>query len=148
MNKEVLVAISGLQFSEGMEPDRIETINSGEYYKKGNSHYILFDEVTEGDERTTRNMIKFSDGICSVNKKGVINVNMLFEEKKRNLTNYATPFGNVMIGIDTQNIDLAETEERIDLLVDYALEANYEHLANCKLKIAICNRADGMQLSI
>lgn len=147
MDKDVLISISGLQFSEGEGPDKVETINAGQYYKKGDHHYVLFDEVIEGHDKPTRNMIKFADGLCSVNKKGVINVNMLFEENKRNLTNYATPFGSIMIGIDTKNVSLDQTEDKIDLLVDYALEANYEHLANCKLKIAIRNRSQGMPLS-
>lgn len=147
MNREVLVSIQGLQFSTGEEADRIETINSGQYYKKGDRHYILFDEVTEGCEKPTRNLIKFGEGLCSVNKQGVINVNMLFEEKKRNLTNYATPFGSVMIGIDTRSVKLAEKENRIDVSINYALEANYEHLADCKLKIAVCNREEGISLS-
>lgn len=147
MNKEVLVSIQGLQFGTGEEPDMIETINSGQYYKKGSHHYILFDEVTEGYDKPTRNLIKFGEGLCSVNKQGVVNVNMLFEEKKRNLTNYVTPFGNIMIGIDTRRVELCEDENQIHLSVNYALEANYEHLADCKLKIAVRSREDGISLS-
>jgi len=147
MTKEVLVAIKGLQFSDGEDPDRIETINSGEYYKKGDHHYILFEEVTEGYDKPTKNMIKFADGLCSVNKKGLINVNMLFEENKCNLTSYNTPYGNIMIGIDTEKVDFEEKEDSINIFVKYALEANYEHLADCKLTIEVRNRNDGIPLS-
>ena len=147
MNKEVLISVKGLQFSVGEHTDTVETINKGEYYRKGDQHYILFDEVMEGFEKPTKNMIKCSDGMCSVNKKGVINVNMLFQENRRNLTNYVTPFGGVMIGIDTYNIDFEETEEQLKIRIDYALEANYEHLANCKLEIAVRNRTEGIELS-
>ncbi|MBE5872592.1 MAG: DUF1934 domain-containing protein [Lachnospiraceae bacterium] len=147
MNKEVLISVKGLQFSVGEHTDTVETINKGEYYKKDDKHYILFDEVLEGFDNPVRNLIKCSEGSCIVNKKGVINVNMLFEEKKRNLTNYATPFGGVMIGIDTYRIELEESEEELNIRIDYALEANYEHLANCKLEIAVRNQKEGISLS-
>lgn len=147
MTKDVLVSIKGLQFSDGEGPDKVETINSGQYYKKGEHHYILFDEVTEGYNQPTKNMIKFGDGLCSVNKKGLINVNMLFEERKKNLTSYTTPYGNIMIGIDTARVDLLEKEDKIDISVDYALEANYEHLADCKLSIEIRNKNEGIPLA-
>ena len=147
MTKDVLVAIKGLQFSSGEEPDNIEIINSGEYYMKNGKHYILYEEVSEGFDKTTKNMIKLSDGFCSVSKKGLVNVNMLFEENKKNLTNYATPFGNIMIGIDTQSVKVTEEDDSLNVLVDYALEANYEHLAHCKLTIEVKNKASGISLS-
>lgn len=147
MEKEVLVSIKGLQFSGDGNPEKVETINRGDYYKKGDHHYVIFDEVIEGFDSPTRNMIKFYDGSCSVNKKGVVNVNMLFEENKQNLTNYVTPFGNILIGIDTGSIDISESENQIDIFVHYSLEANYEHLADCQLEITIKNRSEGFLLS-
>ena len=34
MNKEVLISIRGLQFEEGTDENKIETITAGDYYKK------------------------------------------------------------------------------------------------------------------
>jgi hypothetical protein len=42
-----------------------------------------------------------------------------------------------MIGIAATNVNLNEEEENIDVKVDYALEINYEHLADCKIAINI-----------
>ena len=65
---------------------------------------------------------------------------MSFEENKKSLTNYATPFGNILIGIDTKKITLTESNDKIQIDVDYALEANYEFLADCKINIEITER--------
>ena len=70
-------------------------------------------------------------------KKGLVNVHMIFEENKKNMTNYATPYGNILIGIDARSVRLKEKEERIEVDVDYALEVNYEHFADCKIKMDI-----------
>ena len=61
MTKEVLVTISGLQFSPETESESVELITSGSYYKKNGKHYIIYDEVNEGFSETTRNIIKLSE---------------------------------------------------------------------------------------
>ena len=43
MTKEVLVTISGLQFSPETESESVELITSGSYYKKNGKHYIIYD---------------------------------------------------------------------------------------------------------
>ncbi|MBP3543159.1 MAG: DUF1934 domain-containing protein, partial [Lachnospiraceae bacterium] len=43
MNKEVLVSISGLQFVEDNK-DAIEMITVGDYYRKNDKHYLVFEE--------------------------------------------------------------------------------------------------------
>lgn len=137
MTKEVLISVSGMQFGGDTNGEAIEVITTGNYYKKNNKHYVLYDEVTEGFDGVTRNIIKFDDKAFELNKSGVTNVNMLFEENKRNLTNYITPFGSLMIGIDAEKINISETDENIRINIDYALDVNYEHLADCKIKMDI-----------
>ena len=92
MTKEVLLSLRGLQFDAGSaDGDKIETITPAEYYKRNDSHYVVFDEVMEGFQESTRNIIKFKDNSLDLTKKGLVNVHMIFEEKKKNMTNYATP---------------------------------------------------------
>ena len=63
---------------------------------------------------------------------------MLFRSKnKKNLTYYYTPFGSILIGIDAKRVQVAETEENIDVTVNYDLEVNYEFLANCNITVNI-----------
>lgn len=139
MTKDVLLTISGLQFTapedDGAEP--VEVITAGDYYKKNGKHYILYDEVMEGFEGSTRNVIKITDDYLDITKKGVSNVHMVFEKNKKNVSYYYTPFGNILIGIDAKSVDINETEENIDVQVKYNLEVNYEHLADCSITMNI-----------
>lgn len=141
MDKNVLVALKGLQFTIGDNGEQqLETIMPAQYYKKNDSHYLIYDEVMEGFEDTTRNMIKFRDSLVEVTKKGLLNVHMVFEENRMNITNYATPFGDIIIGIDTSEIQVREQENKISINVSYSLEANYEHMADCRFEIKITDR--------
>ena len=138
MTKEVLLSLQGLQFDAvSADGDKIETITPAEYYKRNDSHYVIFEEAMEGFQEKTKNVIKFKENSLDLTKKGLVNVHMIFEENKKNMTNYATPYGNILIGIDARSVRLKEKEERIEVDVDYALEVNYEHFADCKIKIDI-----------
>ena len=137
MTKDVIVTISGLQFAQETETEPVEIVTAGSYYKKNGKHYILYDEVMEGFSGVTKNRIKISDGCMELHRKGASNVHMIFQKNKKNLTYYNTPFGNLFIGIDAEKIQVEESEENINVNVAYALEANYEHLADCRIQMNI-----------
>ena len=143
MTKDVLVSVEGLQFSGEEMPGKVEIINAGNYYKKNDYHYVLYDEPTEGFDQVTRNLIKFREGEALLRKKGLINVDMLFEENKKNESCYTTPFGDILLHINTRSVDISEEGRQIVLDVDYALEANYEHLADCRIRIRVCPKENG-----
>ncbi len=148
MTKEVLLSLKGLQLEGGDGGQELETITPADYYRKNGSHYILYDEMTEGFEDVTKNMIKLQDHCLEVTKKGLINVHMVFEKNRKNMTSYATPYGNILIGIDTGAFLLEEEENQIRVRVDYTLEANYQFLADCKIEMQICPREAGMRLTL
>lgn len=137
MTKDVLVTISGLQFIGEEENEPLEMITSGNYYKKNGKHYILYDEVMEGFDDITKSVIKVTEKSMDITKKGVTNVHMMFEENKKNHSYYYTPYGSLLIGIDAQKIKIQETENNIDVKVDYKLEVNYEHMADCCITMNI-----------
>lgn len=135
MTKDILVSISGLQMSPDSESDTVEVIAPGEYYLRNGKHFILYDEAIDGQTETIKNIVKMSPDCVEVTKKGPASIHMIFEKNKKNVTYYYTPFGSLHIGIDTQKIVLTETEDNIRAEVDYSLDINYEHVANCHIVI-------------
>ena len=98
MTKDVIVTISGLQFAQETETEPVEIVTAGSYYKKNGKHYIIYDEVMEGFEGSTKNIIKLTEDSLDVTKKGVTNVHMMFEKNRKNVTYYYTPNGNDIHG--------------------------------------------------
>ena len=137
MTKEVMLTIRGLQFDQGPDSEEIETVQWGQYYRKNGTHYIIYDEVMEGFEEPVRNVIKFREREMNLMKRGMVNVYMAFEECKKNITNYLTPYGSLLIGMDTRRVKFTEGDEEIRLQVEYALEVNYEYLADCHIEIRV-----------
>ena len=136
MTEEVLVSVKGMQMMTD-DQDEVESVTHGKYLKKGNKHYITYEEVVEGMDGKIQNLIKLDEHGMEVTKKGLTNVHMIFEKDKKNMTCYSTPFGNLMVGISATNIDVNTTEENIDIEVRYILDLNYEHMADCTINLNI-----------
>lgn len=137
MTKEILLSVKGLHYQGMDRNDEIETITPAEYYDKGDSHYVLYEEIMEGMEVPVKNVVKFKNSYLEITKKGPLSVHLLFEEGKKNLTSYATPFGSILIGVDTEEVEVRKEEHSIDIRVKYTLEANYEFLADCELSMEL-----------
>lgn len=140
MTKDVLITISGMQMADGENSD-IEMITTGDYYRKNGKHYILYDEVLEGFDGVVKNTIKIQDDGLDIIKKGVANVHMAFEKNKKNISCYATPFGEMMIGISTNQILIDENEDKLKVKVDYSLDINYEHVSECNITVDIQSKS-------
>ncbi|MDE7334527.1 MAG: DUF1934 domain-containing protein [Lachnospiraceae bacterium] len=147
MTKEIILSLKGLQMGIDEDAQGTELIALADYYKKNNNHYVIYEEITEGFSETTRSRIKFNESCMEVSKKGLINVHMIFDKNKKNMTSYVTPYGNIFIGIDTESILVKEEENRIKVEVYYALEANYQHLANCRIEMELGPRENGIKLA-
>lgn len=135
--KQVFISIKGLQFDGSANEEAIEVVTVGNYYKKNGKHYITFDEVLEGFDGITKNIVKISEDSLAITKNGLSNVHMVFEKNKKNITCYNTPYGNFMIGISGKSLSITETEDNIHVKVDYRMDVNYEHLADCEITMNI-----------
>ena len=136
MNKDVLIHVRGLQMMEtddAQEP--IEIVVPGQSYFRNGSHYLRYEEMLDDTAETTVNYIKMSPNGVEVRKQGQVNVHMVFEEGKKNKTFYNTPYGTLQMGISATGLELKESEDGIQMKVDYALDMNEEHVADCYLTV-------------
>ena len=155
MTKDVLVSISGHHIDIMAEPedqvkalesgqDAIEVVTPASYYCRGGKHYILYDEVMEGMPGTIKNRIKIT-GTDSVEivKSGLSSSHMIFEKNRKNLTYYRTPYGQMLVGVNTRNMEVSVEDDRINVQVDYELDVNHEPLADCKIRLDIVSKNSG-----
>lgn len=138
MTKDVLITITGLQFAVGEEKaEPVEVVIPGQYYNKQGQHFLIYDEVMEETDEVTHNLVKFQSHKMEVSRKGLVSVQMIFEENKKNLSYYRTPFGMINMGIAATGIHVDEQEERIQVRVEYALDMNDAYVADCTLNMNI-----------
>ena len=141
MTKQVLISIKGLQFVENddEEMEAIELVTVGDYYCRNNKKYIKYEEEFEGIEGTAQNLIKIKEDVLEVSKKGAVDVLMVFEKEKKNISYYTTPYGTMQMGIATTGFDVKEKKDGLDIKVDYVLEMNEEYVADCVLQMSVAS---------
>lgn len=136
MNKDVLIHVRGLQLMEtDDEQEPIEIVVPGQYYFRNGSHYLRYEEMLDDSAQTTVNYIKMSSEGVEIRKQGQVNVHMVFEQGKKNKTFYNTPYGTLQMGIAATGLELKESEDDIQMKVDYVLDMNEEHVADCYLTV-------------
>ncbi len=136
MTKDVLVTVSGLQ-TMGGESDQVQVITAGNYYQKNGKHYIVYDEVIEGFDSPVKNTIKVGEDTMDVIKHGVASVHMVFEKDKKRIASYTTPMGEMVVGLNTTNIQVEEEEDALKVQVNYSLDINYEHVSECNIVVSV-----------
>lgn len=137
MKKDVTIKIKGVQkYSEG---ERVETVTeaAGEYYFRNGGHFVRFEEEAEGFTETSKCLLKVRGDIIEMTKKGLVDSHMIFEKDKLHTTNYKTPFGMIVMGVETKHIQVLEEENALAVKIEYALQAQGEHMADCSIRIMV-----------
>jgi uncharacterized beta-barrel protein YwiB (DUF1934 family) len=145
MTKEVLIHMKGLQIMNDPgsgENEPLELITPGEYYYRNNTHYLLYDEVMEGYAKPIHNMIKIRPDMMEVRKKGVIDVQMIFERDKKNIAFYRTPYGTMEMEIAATKVMMQETAKWMEIQAEYALGMNGSAVADCVMQIRVTPKGD------
>ena len=149
MTEEVMISMRGLQFEQSdMDAEQIETITIGKYTveEKTGYHHVEFDEILEGFGEPAKSVLRFGQGFLELTRTGLINVHMVFQENRKNLTNYVTPYGEILIGIDAKKVHITHNPDKITVNVEYALEVNYELLSDCRIVINVSSKDIGDSL--
>ena len=135
MEKDVLISIRGLQYlmdEESGEQEPVEVMTTGSYYKKNGHHFLIYDEATE-----------FTENALEVRKRGLIDVHMIFEEDKKNISFYHTPYGMINMGVAATKVRMKETPDQILLKAEYALDINDSYVGDCVIDIEVRPREGG-----
>lgn len=144
MTEKVYIRIKGLhletqQSAEGTEED-IEIINVGKYKIVAGNEYIKYDEVFD-DGGKAKTLMKISDMGVEISKKGAVTSHMSFIKGEKTRTLYETPYGNLYMGIYSKTVDISNTDDRINILIEYSIEINNQHVSDSRVEICIQSEA-------
>lgn len=123
MTDNVIISIKGRQLYAESSPDEVELVTSGTLKRDGAGGYIVSYAETEltGLEGTTTRL-HVDGGRVTLLREGNVNSQMVFEEGRRHLSMYETPYGALSIGVNTRRMRSTLGEAGGDLEIDYAIE--------------------------
>ena len=138
LDKNVVVSVKGTQ-KVGEMNDSMEVTTTGSYTYKNGVSYITYQEYDEETKQPIKNMIKIMDGKIELVKRGEYNVNMVFGMGEENLSYYSTPFGQILVGIMTESMEVEIGEGIAVISIKYKLTMNGEYASDNEIEVRVKN---------
>ena len=109
-----------------------------EYDYSDNLTMITYDESIEGFEDDCVTSLKIEKGgPVTLNRTGKYKSEMIFEKNKRHVGCYFTPHGDLMIGIDTYNLEYNLDKTGGEINIRYNVDCNSDPVSLNDLKISV-----------
>ncbi|MCL2563226.1 MAG: DUF1934 domain-containing protein [Oscillospiraceae bacterium] len=120
--RDVIISIKGAQRPYLAEEDRVEFITGGEYWSDGTETMFTYMESEMTGMEGTRTTFRISPHSVVLTREGSTNAQMIFEQGKKHLFLYETPYGATSMGVDTRRLmtglDASGGEMEIDYTID------------------------------
>ncbi len=148
MEKAVTISVKGRQEFDNMPPDSMELVTRGTLRREDGVYTLTYQESeVTGMEGTQTTILVEQDGErVTLMRSGGYNSQMVFEEGRRHLSMYNTPYGAMAIGVNTRHL-LAEVEEVGGCIeVDYTLEVEHASVGRNTFQIKFKQTAPGGSL--
>lgn len=135
MTKDINITIIGKQ--KGMEEDAVTITASGSYHLMNGKHFIQYDEVNAENGSMIKSSLKISNAELAFTKKDVHPTQMFFVQNMPTQMDYQTPYGCLILDVNTKVIELQESSDQIDVRLEYTLSNNDSPISENILHIII-----------
>ena len=125
MEDKYIVSIKGYQsYEEDNENTDVQLTTEAGFEKQDGVYFIDYEESEITGLEGTKTSIEIGSNYVSLQRNGSVNTQMLFMKNRKTSSYYNTPYGNMMIGIftDKLNIDVSDNGGKVN--VDYYLDVN------------------------
>ena len=125
MEKDVVISIKGIQKYENTDPDVIELVTAGRLTRVGKSYTLSYQESELTGLEGTLTTIQVDGEQVTLMRVGEFTSQMVFQEGRRHLSMYNTPYGAMAIGVNTRHLLADLTDQGGDIEIDYAIEIDH-----------------------
>jgi uncharacterized beta-barrel protein YwiB (DUF1934 family) len=125
MDKKALIKVVGKQHF-GKEHDKIELTTVGTFEETKDCFILRYNEEQEPPLTPIKTTLKIAKDEKSVHlmREGRSGSLLIIERSKRNLCNYATEYGDILMGIYGKNIEYSCKEKSGSFSFDYDIDIN------------------------
>ena len=126
MDKEVIISIKGMQQYEEVGDDNIELVTAGRLSRGESGDYTLSYQESEltGLEGTCTSFL-IQPRRVTLTREGQVNSQMVFEEGRKHLSLYDTPYGAMEVGVSAKSVRCTIGDQGGELEINYAIEIDH-----------------------
>ena len=103
----------------------MELVTEGRLEQDGNSYTLSYQESELTGLEGTLTTFQVEPDRVTLLRVGEFNSQMVFQEGRRHLAMYNTPYGSMTIGVNTRHLQADLTECGGDIEIDYAIEIDH-----------------------
>ncbi len=137
MEKDVIISIKGVQRYENEDPDTLELVTAGRLEREGNSYTLSYQESELTGLEGTLTTLQVEPERVTLMRVGEYNSQMVFQEGRRHMSMYSTPYGAMAIGVNTRRLMAALTDQGGDIEIDYAIEIDHSVAGRNSFQISV-----------
>ena len=146
MEKDVIISIKGTQKYDGGEPGAVELVTAGRLAQDEAGYTLSYQESELTGLEGTLTTFQVEPDRVTLLRVGEFNSQMVFQEGRRHLAMYNTPYGSMTIGVNTRHLHADLTERGGDIEIDYAIEIDHTVAGRNVFQIKIKEAAPGCSL--
>ena len=137
MEKNVIISIKGVQRLEDADPDTMELVTEGRLEQDGNSYTLSYQESELTGLEGTTTTFRIAPDRITLRREGTLNSEMIFQEGQKHVSLYETPYGGLMLGVNTHRAkaDLGTAGGRLS--IRYALEVDSQPIGENSFEIQV-----------
>lgn len=145
MEKDVVISIKGMQKYEGMAPDVSELVTKGRLIREGGSYTLSYQESKLTGLEGTLTTIQVEGDQVTLMRVGEFNSQLVFQEGRRHLSMYNTPYGAMSIGVNTRHLLTELNDQGGAIEVDYAIEVDHALAGRSVFRISVKEAGEGQE---
>ena len=145
MEKEVVISIKGMQKYEGTPPDIVELVTEGRLSRDGESYTLSYQESELTGLGGTLTTIQVDGAQVTLMRVGEFNSQMVFQEGRRHLSMYNTPYGAMTNGVNTRHLLTELNDQGGAIEVDYAIEVDHALAGRSVFRISVKEAGEGRE---
>ncbi len=141
----VLISIKGMQSLEDGQEETMELITEGSFHGKDSSFTLTYEESEITGLGSTKTTFQIESERITLLREGEVNSQMVFEEGRRHLSMYNTPFGAMSIGVNTRRMRKELSVMGGDIEIEYAMEIDHALAGQNIFQIQVKQKETGVQ---
>ena len=125
MEKDVIISIRGTQDYSGTDPDTMELVTEGKLAVQDGALRLSYEESELTGMEGTTTVFQVEPEKVTLLRLGSVQSEMVFEEGRRHMSLYSTPYGNMEIGVRARRLNYTLELTGGQLEIDYDIEINH-----------------------
>ena len=139
----VIISIRGQQTYQGADEESVELVTEGLLRPECGGYTLSYQESEVTGMAGTLTTFQIEKDCITLVRAGEVNSQMVFQEGRRHLSMYETPYGQLALGVNTRRMRADLNDKGGDIEIDYNIEIDHRVAGVNAFQISVREKKPG-----